>query len=89
MSIVQATGVIRNRGQLTIPDAIRTLREWVSPSSVVTITSEKPDEIVIRPHQNKHQVDWDTLWQNIKLARSFKGKGGNLSAFIATDREKH
>ncbi len=88
---MQTTAVIRERGQLTIPDAIREIRSWATPSSVVSITSEKPNEIVIRPHSEpqKKKTDWDTLWKLIELSRSFKGKRGNLSQFIAEDRKKH
>lgn len=87
---LQAVGIIRDRGQLTIPDKIRETFRWLTPSSIVTITSQKPDEIIIRPvSANKRAVDWDALWNNIKLSRSFKGKGGNLSEFIAKDREQH
>lgn len=83
-SVTHTISVIRNRGQLTIPDSIRTLREWATPNSVVIITSELPDEIVIRPH--KKEYDWDKMWKLINKSRSFKGKGGNLSKFIAEDR---
>ncbi len=83
---MNAVSIIRDRGQLTIPDSIRKVINWVSPMSAVTISVVKPNEIVIRPHQA--QVDWDTLWKQIKRVRSFKGKGqGNLSTFIANDRE--
>ena len=50
---------IRNRGQLTIPNSIRALREWASPNSAVIITSERPDEIVIKPHEKEY--DWDKI----------------------------
>lgn len=87
---IQAVGIVRQRGQLTIPDKIRETFDWLTPSSTVTITSQKPDEIVIRPvSASKKVVDWDKLWNNIELSRSFKGKGGNLSEFIAKDREQH
>ncbi len=83
---MNAVSIIRDRGQLTIPDSIRKVISWVSPMSAVTISVIKPNEIVIRPHQA--QVDWDKLWKQIKRVRAFKGKGqGNLSAFIANDRE--
>lgn len=85
--VTHTVSVIRNRGQLTIPDSIRALRQWASPNSAVTITSENPDEIIIRPH--KKEVDWDKLWKMINKSRSFKGKGGNLSQFIAEDRLNH
>ena len=85
----QATAIIRERGQLTIPDFIRETLTWATPTSVVTISTEKPDEIVIRPHGTKQQTDWDELWNKIKLSRSFKGKRGNLSEFISKDRGRH
>lgn len=88
MNKVQGTAVIRERGQLTIPEKIREIRPWASPVSVVTITSTKPDEIVIQPYSTQKAVDWNRLWLDIKRVRSYKGKGrGNLSAFIAKDRQ--
>ena len=88
---VQVVGIIRNRGQLTIPDKIRETFRWLTPSSTVTITSQKPDEIVIRPYtQSEKKIDWDKIWKQIKRVRAFKGEGrGNLSQFIAQDRETH
>lgn len=85
---MKAVSIIRNRGQLTIPDEIRRAVSWATPLSAVSISVVKPDEIVIRPHQHQKKVDWDKLWKQIKRVRAFKGKGrGNLSAFIAKDRE--
>ena len=85
---MKAVSIIRNRGQLTIPDSIRKSVKWVTPSSAVSISMVKPDEIVIRPHQNQREIDWEKLWKQIKRIRTFKGKGrGSLSAFILKDRE--
>lgn len=85
---MKAVSIVRDRGQLTIPDSIRKLVNWVSPLSAVSISVVKPDEIVIRPHQYKKEIDWDKLWEQIKRVRAFKGKGrGNLSTFIIEDRE--
>ncbi len=86
---IQAVGIIRQRGQLTIPDKIRETFRWLTPSSMVTITSQKPDEIVIKPiSANKKTVDWDELWRDIQRVRSYRGKGGgNLSKFVAEDRQ--
>lgn len=84
------TSVIRNRGQLTIPDKIRESYDWISPDSVVTIISDNPNEIIIKPHGSdvKKEIDWDKLWRDIQRVRSYKGKGrGNLSKFIAEDRQ--
>ena len=86
------TSIIRDRGQLTIPDRIRESHQWTSPNSVVSIISDKADEIVIKPHEAfvKKEIDWDKIWKQIRRVRAFKGKGrGNLSQFIAQDRETH
>ncbi len=85
---VQTTVVIRDRGQLTIPDKIRKSINWMAPSSVVTVTTDKPDEIIIQPY-NPKKVDWDKLWKMMRKSRSIKGKRGNLSEFIAQDRYRH
>lgn len=86
--VTHTVSIIRNRGQLTIPDSIRALRTWANTNSAVTITSEHPDEIIIRPH--KKEYNWDKIWEGIKRARAIKGKGrGSLSKFIAEDRYRH
>ena len=84
---MRTVSIVRDRGQLTIPDSIRSVVSWVTPSSVVSISIERPDEIIITPHQPQ-KIDWDKLWEQIRKVRAFKGKGkGNLSAFIVKDRE--
>ena len=84
---MKSVSIVRDRGQLTIPDSIRKLVTWVTPMSVVSISVVKPDEIVIKPHQQN--IDWDKIWEGIKKARAIKGKRGNLSKFIAQDRYRH
>ena len=84
---MNTVSIIRDRGQLTIPDSIRSVATWATASSVVSISIERPDEIVIRPHQPQ-RIDWNKLWEQIRKVRTFKGKGeGNLSTFIVKDRE--
>jgi len=84
----QIVSVIRQRGQLTIPDSIRENVDWISAGSVVTVAQMKPDTIVIHPYKQAKVTDWDDLWKKIELARSFKGKyKGSLSKFIQQDRE--
>ncbi len=88
-TITHTISVIRNRGQLTIPDSIRALRGWASPNSAVTISSERPDEIIIRPH--KKDYDWDKIWEGIRKSRAQKGKGQTMSVadFLEIDRRSH
>jgi bifunctional DNA-binding transcriptional regulator/antitoxin component of YhaV-PrlF toxin-antitoxin module len=85
----QGTAVIRDRGQLTIPEKIRQIIYWSFPNSVVTVTANSKDELVIRPFKEQKQVDWDSVWQNIELSRSFVGQNENLSSFIIKDRGSH
>ena len=89
---IQAVGIIRQRGQLTIPDKIRETFRWLTSSSIVTITSQKPDEIVIRPYtQAKKEIDWDKIWDGIRQARAIRGKGKTISTaeFLQKDRRSH
>ena len=84
---MRTTAIIRDRGQITIPEKIRSKLTWASNNSVVTITATKPDEISIQPIGSQADVDWDKLWKDLKRVRAYRGKGrGNLSAFIAKDR---
>lgn len=85
---MKTVSIIRERGQLTIPDSIRQLIGWVSPMSAVTISVVKPDEIVITPHQV--QVNWDEIWKGIKESRAIHGKGNTSAAeFLIKDRLSH
>lgn len=87
---LQATAIVRDRFQLTIPGLVRGGADWVSPGSVVTIVQQKPGEIVIRPHVANKKTNWERLWRSIDLARSHKGRyKGSLSEFVAKDRESH
>jgi len=85
---MKTTSVIRNRGQLTIPDSIRKMITWATPMSAVTISIEKPDEITIRPHEQR--LDFNEIWENIHKSRSIKG-GNKVSALqiLENDREGH
>lgn len=86
---MKAVSIIRDRGQLTIPNSIRKVVNWVTPMSAVSISVTKPDEIVITPH--KKQYDWDKIWEGIKKSRAIKGRGKAISAaeFLESDRRSH
>ncbi len=86
------TATIRQRGQLTIPDQVRQKFSWLKENAVVTIFASPMGEIIIKPlniHASSDKPDWNEIWRKIKLVRSFKGKRGNLSKFIAEDRYRH
>ena len=86
---MQTVSIIRDRGQLTIPDSIRKVVNWIAPMSAVSISVLKPDEIIITPH--KKGYNWDEIWQGIRRARAIKGKGKTVSTveFLEKDRMSH
>ncbi|KKS13693.1 MAG: hypothetical protein UU67_C0020G0014 [Candidatus Daviesbacteria bacterium GW2011_GWB1_41_5] len=85
---MKTVSIVRDRGQLTIPDSIRRVVSWVTPMSAVSISVLKPDEIVIKPHQKK--VDWDQVWENIRKSRAISSKGKISAAeFLEQDRRSH
>lgn len=80
--------IVRNRGQITIPDSIRKTVGWVSPMSAVSISVVKPDEIVLKPHQTK--LNWDHIWKKIEASRAISGRGTESAAeFLEKDRKSH
>lgn len=89
MQKTRAVRVIRARGQLTIPKRIRRAVRWLTPPAAVTIVLEGPDVVSLRPAQDDTaNVDWRAIWNNIRRARTIKGKRVNTSAFIAADRKR-
>ena len=85
---LQSIATIRERGQLTIPGKIREALKWASENFVVRLIVRE-QEIVLTPYTNQKETNWDKVWQGIRLARSYKGKRGNLSNFISHDRQLH
>lgn len=85
----QINVIIRQRGQFTLPDAIREKINWLTPGSVVTINAEaNKNKVVLSPYSARKTLDWDKLWKDLKRVRAYRGKGGgNLSAFIDEDRQ--
>lgn len=89
--VVPAT-IIRERGQLTIPKKLRERVSWLSDGSIVAVLSSLDEEIKIMPYREvgkKGKTDWEEVWGRIRVSRSFEGKRGNLSGFIAKDRALH
>lgn len=88
-----STATIRQRGQLTIPDEIRSRIPWLENGSVIQIISTDTQEVRITPYSDNRKPDWDKIWRLISLTRSFKSKSKakikSLSEFIIEDRERH
>lgn len=85
---MKIVSIVRDRGQLTIPDSVRRLVSWITPQSAVTITVVKSDQILITPHQK--QVDWDKIWEGIRKSRAIKGKNAvSAVEVLRRDRQSH
>lgn len=89
MAHTRVTGIIRKRGQLTIPKQIRRAVSWLNPPAAVTIILERPDVVSLQPARHSAEdVDWRVVWKNIRRARRIKGKHVDTTAFIAADRQR-
>lgn len=85
---MQTISIIRQRGQLTIPESIRKTVGWATPMSAVSISVVEPNEIVIKPHMQT--VDWNIIWENIRKSRAISGKGKiSASESLRIDRSSH
>lgn len=85
---MKVTSIIRQRGQLTIPESIRKIASWTMPSNSVSISLVKPDEIVIKPKAN--DASKEEIWHKIKQAQNIKGKGNESAIdFLQKDRNTH
>ncbi|PIS14782.1 hypothetical protein COT64_00810 [Candidatus Shapirobacteria bacterium CG09_land_8_20_14_0_10_39_12] len=84
-----STTTIRQRGQLTIPKKIREKTDWLSDGAIVEILSSLQEVKIVPYKESAKVIDWEAIWERIKLARRFKGKRGNLSSFIFKDRTSH
>ncbi len=86
---MKTVSIIRNRGQLTIPESVREILPWTNPLSAVSITVTSKDEITIKPHKNL--TDWNKIWKGIEKSRQLKGTGKTVSAtkFLEADRSSH
>lgn len=80
--------IIRNRGQLTIPDPIRKIAGWTSNSSAVELTMDRIDQITVNPFHSSKEQEWDKIIELINKAREIKGRCSESGFdFIKRDRE--
>lgn len=84
----QTTAVIRQRGQLTVPEEIRKVFNWVTNNAVVSINITAGG-FFVAPFAAKAQkkVDWQSILERMQIAHTFKGKSGSMSQFIINDRD--
>lgn len=89
MENMKYASIIRDRGQLTIPEEIRDFLDWAKPCSVITIEVTGPSLLTISPQKEAKNISWEEIWDGINLSRSLVGKKCTLSEFIIADRESH
>ncbi|OGG91918.1 hypothetical protein A3H16_02720 [Candidatus Kaiserbacteria bacterium RIFCSPLOWO2_12_FULL_53_8] len=94
MKQIRKVGIIRQRGQFTIPDAIRDAAVWLKENGAVVITLVTPTRLEIEPLKEgngkvvQETTDWETIWKRMEEVRKLPGKyKGSLSEFIISDRQ--
>lgn len=86
---MKSTSIIRERGQLTIPDTIRDSLTWLYPLSAVDITICDENTVMVSPHAYKKQLTWSECIQKIELAQTFPSDSKVTSdAIISADRQR-
>jgi len=86
---MNATAIIRQRGQLTIPGKIRSDLSWMQTNSTISIRKTVDEKVILEPLQKTQIINWKSLRSQLKRVSNYKGKRGNLSQFIIEDRERH
>ncbi|MEK7565684.1 MAG: AbrB/MazE/SpoVT family DNA-binding domain-containing protein [Patescibacteria group bacterium] len=84
----QTTAVIRQRGQLTIPEEVRKIFGWLGKDKVVTIQTSI-NAVVVKPYSqtNFGSTQWKRAHELVQISHSFVGGKGNISSQISQDRE--
>lgn len=79
--------VIRDRYQLTIPEAIRRELLWTNPRMVVKVILVDKEKILLEPYQTK-AINWQEIFKNLgKISKL--GRKISLAEFVIADRETH
>ena len=85
----EGIGIVRDRGQLTIPYSLRSSLDWIKTDTPVKMKLRK-NKIIIEPIEEKmrgKKVNWNKLWKDLDdIQKSAKHKT-NLTQFVIKDRE--
>lgn len=85
---MKAVGILRNRGQLTIPDKIRQSVYWLNQNSAIVFTVTNQQKIFIEPHQPLKNLQF--IMSLVKKSRSIHGKSSvSGTEFLQQDRKMH
>lgn len=80
---MEATVVVRNRYQITIPESIRESFAWLIPGAVMKLISAN-NRLILQPYQ-AGAVGWDEVWNTLDAVFQ-KGKKTSLADFVISDR---
>lgn len=85
---MKAIGILRDRGQLTIPGEFRNFVGWLYPNSVLSLSFASDNKLVISPQQPASN------WERITLLRArTKNMSGrstqSVTEFLRKDRQSH
>jgi bifunctional DNA-binding transcriptional regulator/antitoxin component of YhaV-PrlF toxin-antitoxin module len=79
--------IIRQRGQITIPDSIRQSAPWIIENQPVNVYLVNENEVRISPVGQA--IDWEKLQRDITTVRALPGEDFDSTSFIAEDRKTH
>ena len=85
---MKTTSIVRDRGQLTIPDSVRESLSWLYPLAAVDITVCDEYTITLSPHAHRHQSSWDECIQKIELAQTFPSHSSRSASDIINEDRK-
>lgn len=59
--------ILRDRGQLTIPDSVRKSHPWLQKDQPISLITESPDSITLKPYLQQKVLNLQKLqefWRN-------------------------
>lgn len=83
---IKEVGIVRDRGQLTIPNEIRQVNKWIAKDTPVTMYAVDSETIVIKPIIIKPKTNKE-LYQEVLELRKRGNKNTNLTDFVINDRQ--
>lgn len=86
-----SSSIIRQRGQLTLPESLRRRLDWLGEDKVVQIVLNADNKVVVTPYlpsQNNKNTDWNGIWKTVNKFQK-KRNTISLSDFVIRDRYSH
>lgn len=77
---MKTTSIIRDRGQLTIPDTVRDAVSWLHPLAAIDIFIDNDNQVILTPHAQRDS--WEASIKKFELAQTFTNKSTTSSTDI-------